>query len=80
MALIEVCDRCRGPKPVVGYTITRDGGSKVRVVLCEEHEGAVVEVMGLVKEQPAKAPAKRAARKPRTPRVTSMEEIEALKG
>lgn len=78
MALISVCDDCAEREGVATYAID-GGGRKARVDLCKDHAKTLTDLMDLVKDQPTKAPAKRAARKPRASRVMSMEEIEALK-
>lgn len=78
MAMIAVCDRCAEREGVETYTI-EGGGSKTRLDLCKTHMEPLVALMDLVPEEPVKAPAKRASRKPRASRVTSIEEIEALK-
>lgn len=79
MALIPVCDNCGEREGVEVYTIST-GGRKVALDLCETHAAPAVALMDLLpgEEKPTK-PVKRATRRPRVSKVTSMAEIEALK-
>lgn len=84
MALILVCDICEEREGAEEYEI-RGGGRRSKVALCKAHAEPVQDVMskgevtGIV-ATPVRKPVKRAASKSRgSKRVTSIEEIEALK-
>lgn len=80
---VVVCDVCRSPDDTKHYTIQDEGGV-YEMDLCEAHRKpleALKDKLGPVIPTPARKPAKRAAQARRTPltKVTSMDEIEALR-
>lgn len=71
---VTVCDKCGSQEGVRHFEI-REGGKKAQMDLCGEHNKELVEVFEEALPAP-QTPTKRASR-PR--KVTTMEEIEALK-
>ena len=78
---VKVCDVCRSIESgqAATYTISR-GSETVTLDLCGLHAQPVEELMGLGEGHEEPKPAAAPTRRRRTaPRVTSIEEIEAMK-
>jgi hypothetical protein len=77
---VTVCDICEDRNAETKRYEVKEGGRKVAVELCEQH-GQPLEGYLARTPTPAKKVAQKrsAATRKRTPRVTSIEEIEKLK-
>lgn len=71
---VLVCDECSSQEQVKHYEV-REGGRRATVDLCRTHSKWVEGMLG----KPASASQQPRVTRTRKPKVTSMEEIEALK-